>query len=329
MKFVIFGAGGLGGFFGGKLALRGPFDHAQGRPERSRMGGKDVWFVARGKHLAAMRANGLCVNSSEGQFAIQPGKMTDNPAEIGPVDVVLFCVKSYDTDSAAEQLAPILTERTIVISLQNGVDNEEQIQKIIPAGTVYGGVAYIYSTITAPGVITETGGPKKIVFGAMRGADDATRETARRILDILIEAGIKAELTDDISSALWNKFILMTSVGGLTALTRFTLGEILAVDETRSLLTDAMREVEAIAKARGMNIEAGYVDKVFRTLRKSDNSNRSSLYYDLIHEKPMEIEALSGAVVRYGRALGIPTPIHKTIYGALLPYHLKHLGTKQ
>ena len=313
MKFVIFGAGGVGGFFGGKLAMRGA----------------DVWFVARGKHLAAMRTNGLCVNSSEGQFTIPPGKMTDNPAEIGPVDAALFCVKSYDTASAAEQLAPVLTERTIVISLQNGIDNEEQIQKIIPAGTVYGGAAYIYSTITAPGVITETGGPKKIIFGAMPGTNDAARETASRILDILMDAGIKAELADDISSALWNKFIFITSVGGFTALTRLTLGEILAVDETRALLTDAMREVEAIATARGINIEAGYVDRVVRTLKRFGNSNRSSLYYDLIHEMPMEIEALSGAVVQHGRALGIPTPIHKTIHGALLPYHLKHLATKR
>jgi 2-dehydropantoate 2-reductase len=309
MKFVIVGAGGVGAFFGGKLAARG----------------KDVWFVARGKHLAAMRANGLCVNSSEGQFTVPPGRMTDNPAEIGPVDVALFCVKSYDTHSAAQQLAPILAERTIVISLQNGVDNEAEIQKIIPAGTVYGGAAYIYSTVTAPGVITETGGPKKIIFGAMPGASDGTRETARRILDTLIEVGIKAELTDDICSALWSKFILITSVGGLTALTRLTVGEIVAVDQTRALLADAMREVEGVAKARGMNIETGYVDRVVRTLRRLGNSNHSSLYYDLIREKPMEIEALSGAVVKYGQALGIPTPIHRTIYGALLPYHLKHL----
>jgi 2-dehydropantoate 2-reductase len=313
MKFVIVGAGGVGGFFGGKLAARS----------------HDVWFVARGKHLAAMRANGLCVNSSEGQFTVPPGKMTDNPAEIGPVDVALFCVKSYDTDSAAQGLAPVLTARTIVISLQNGVDNEGQIQKIIPVGTVYGGAAYIYSTITAPGVITETGGPKKIVFGPMPGANDGTRETAKKILDILTEAGIKAELTDDVSSALWSKFIIITSIGGLTALTRLTVGEIVAVDETRALLTDAMREVEAVARAKGTNIEAGYVDRVVRTLRRFGNSNHSSLYYDLIHEKPMELEALSGAVVKYGQALGIPTPIHRTIYGALLPYHLKHLGAKQ
>ena len=313
MKFVIIGAGGVGGYFGGKLAVSG----------------KEVWFVARGKHLAAMKANGLCVNSSEGQFTVPPGKMTDNPAEIGPVDVVLFCVKSYDTGSAAQQLAPILTERTIIISLQNGLDNEAQIQKIIPAGTVYGGAAYIYSTITAPGVITETGGPKKIVFGAMPGANEGTRETAKGILDSLIEAGIKAELTEDISSALWNKFILTTSVGGLTALTRLTLGEILTADETRARLTDAMREVEAIAKAKGMNIEAGYVDRAIRTLRRFGNGNHSSLYYDLIHEKPMELEALSGAVVKHGQALGIPTPIHKTICGALRPCHLKHLGAKQ
>jgi 2-dehydropantoate 2-reductase len=306
MKFVIIGTGGVGGFFGGKLAKSGA----------------DVWFVARGAHLDAMRTAGLRIDSTEGNFVIPAGKITDNIAQVGFADVVLFCVKSYDTESAAKQLSPILTKNSIIISLQNGVDNEEKIEKITGTGTVYGGVAFIYSTLTAPGVVTETGGPKKIVFGDRNGRNG---EVAKRILTIMMDAGINAELTDDIYTALWKKFIFITSVGGLTALTRLTLGEILAVPESRTLLADAMREVEAIAKAKGADIGHDMVATTFEILKNFDNSTRSSLYHDLTNNKPLEIEALSGRVVRYGDELGIPTPIHQTIYAALLPYHLKHL----
>jgi len=311
MKFVVMGSGGVGGFFGGKLAR----------------GGQEVWFVARGEHLKAMQAAGLRIESSEGNYTIPPGRITGRTEDAGPADVILICVKSYDTESATRQLIPIVKHDTIVISLQNGVDNEEKMKKILPTGIVYGGVALIYATITTPGVVTETGGPKKLTFGPLSHPAGMDDERGKTVLNSMIGAGINAEYTLDIHSALWKKFIFITAVAGLTTITRLTLGEILSVSETRRLLVDAMREVELIAKAKGARIEPGFMDMIFQTLRNFENNTHSSLYYDLMHQKPMEIEALSGIVVRYGAELDIPTPINKTIYAALLPYHLKHSAT--
>ncbi len=308
MKFAVYGTGGVGGYFGGKLA------HA----------GNEVWFLARGAHLAAMKTNGLRIRSTDGTFVVPPGTMTGDPAEAGPVDVVLFCVKSHDTENVARRLTPLLHRDTIVISLQNGIDNEQKIQRIITSGTVYGGVANIYSTITVPGEVSEIGGPKMVIFGSLDPAVAARDPQGKRILDVMLAAGIRAELSPDIMTALWKKFIFITAVGGTTALTRLTLGEILAVDETRSMLVNAMRETEAIAKAKGARIEPLFLDGVLETLKRFNNNTRSSLHYDLTHEKPMEVETLSGTVVRLGRELGIPTPTHAVIYASLLPHHLRH-----
>jgi 2-dehydropantoate 2-reductase len=311
MKFAVIGAGGVGGYFGGKLA------HS----------GAEVWFVARGAHLDAMRTNGLRVHSFEGNWVVPPGKMTDTPNEIGTADVILFCVKSYDTESAAQTLDPLLAPETLVISLQNGVDNEEKIQRIIPRGIVFGGVSYIYSTITAPGVITHTVGPTKIVFGALQKEHAETMRRAQSIHQTMRNAGINAELSENIQIELWKKFIFIAAVGGMTALTRLTLGEILAVPATRDVLGDAMRETLALAHARGIGLPADFVEQVFEILKRYDNNSRSSLYHDLVHGKRLEIEAFSGYVMREGQRLGIPTPVHRAIYAALLPYHLKHSGS--
>ena len=308
MKFAVVGAGGVGGYFGARLA----------------QAGEDVMFIARGAHREAMRTAGLRVISTEGTVTIPPARCVDSPGAVGPVDVVLFCVKSYDTESTAARLGPLLRPDTVVISLQNGVDNEGKILANIPTGTVFGGVAYIYSTITRPGEITETGGPKKVIFGPLPGAPENHRQRAGTILESVRAAGIDAEVAGDITEALWKKFIFITGAAGITALTRLTLGEILAVDDTRTLLLDAMTETAAVAQARGVQIEEGFLHGVFATLRRFDNNTRSSLHYDLSHGKPMEIDALSGTVVRLGAPLNILTPVHKTIYAALLPYHLKH-----
>ncbi len=308
MQFAVIGTGGVGGYFGGKLAKAG----------------EDVWFLARGKHLEAMRANGLRINSPDGDWVVPAGKMTDNPEEIGAVDVILFCVKSYDTESAARQLASLLSENTIIICLQNGVDNEEKIQQTIPRGTVFGGVSYIYSTITAPGIITHTPGPTTIVFGEMTKRDDATSPQAEQILDTLTKAGISAVLTENIRTELWKKYVFISAVGGMTALTRLTLGEILAVNETKEMLGDAMRETEAAGRAKGVSLPPNFTDHVFVLLKNYDNNSRSSMYHDLAHHRPMEVEAFSGTVIRYGKEFNIPTPVHRAIYAALLPYHLKN-----
>lgn len=309
MKFAVVGTGGVGGYFGGKLAKNG----------------EDVWFLARGKHLDAMRASGLRVNSPEQNWVVPPGTMTNNPEQIGLVDVVLFCVKSYDTESAAQQLAPLLLEKTIIISLQNGVDNEEKIQRTISRGAVFGGVSYIYSTITAPGVITHTPGPTKIVFGEM--AKGPASEQAQQILETMKNAGINVSLADNIHTELWKKYVFISAVGGMTALTRLTLGEILAVDAAKEMLADAMRETEAVGKAKGISLPPKFSEQVLELLKKYDNNSRSSMYHDLAHHRPMEVEAFSGTVIRYGKQLNIPTPVHRAMYAALLPYHLKHTSS--
>lgn len=305
----MFGTGGVGGFFGGKLALSG----------------EEVWFVARGEHLRTMQSTGLLVKSTEGDFKIPPSRSTGNIDEIGAADVILFCVKAYDTASAAQQLPPLLSETSVVISLQNGVDNEEKIQNSITGGRVFGGVSYIYSTITAPGVISETGGPKKIVFGPLENHRSADAAMAKRILEVMIKAGINAELSFEIRKEIWKKYIFITAVGGITALTHLTLGEILAVKESADLLRAAMVEVLAVARARGIIIDDAYIDDIFRALAKYKNDTRSSLHYDLTHGKPMELEAFSGTVMRYGLEANMPTPVHTFIYAALFPHHLKHL----
>lgn len=308
MTFLIVGTGGVGGYFGGKLARSG----------------KNVWFVARGAHLEAMKQNGLVVKSAGETFVVPPGKMTDRPSDAGPCDVILVCVKSPDTEQTAAALAGTVSPSTLIISLQNGIDNEERIRSIIASGIVWGGVSYIYATITAPGEVTETGGPKKIVFGPLDAASSTYDERGRTLRDLMQEAGIDATYTKDIRTQMWKKFIFISAVGGLTALTRLTLAELLAVDASRTLLEEAMRETRAVATALGIAIEPGYIDAVFASFARSNNNAYSSMYYDLTHDKPMELEAFSGTVVREGTRHGIPTPVHKTIYASLLPHHLKH-----
>jgi 2-dehydropantoate 2-reductase len=309
MTFVVVGAGGVGGYFGGKLALNG----------------EEVWFVARGPHLATMQQKGLTIDDSDGAFVIPPGRMVATPDEVGKADVILFCVKSYDTETAASSLSESVTSKSIVVCLQNGVDNEEKIQKILPKAVIFGGAAYIYATITAPGIITRPGGPKRIVFGPM----DSEDRGGSAIRDTMLNAGVDVRLTNNVKAALWTKFIFISAVGGITAMTRLTLGEILSVPETRDLLRGAMKETETIARALRVNVQENIIEKMFETLRSMETNTYSSMYHDLVNEKPLEVEAFSGTLVRYGQQLGIPTPIHRTVYAALLPYHLKNLHKRK
>lgn len=307
MRIAIIGTGGVGGFFGAKL-------HASGQ---------DVHFIARGNHLAALQQNGLTVQSPDATLHVPAERCTGDPSSIGKADAILFCVKTYDTATAAHSLAPMLSDETVIIPLQNGVESEQTLQQLISRGTVYSGVAYVYSTINAPGIITETGKPRKIQVGRLAGRDDHSRAAA--VAETLVRAGIDAEYLPDIRPALWKKFLFIAAVGGLTAVSRLTLGEILAVPRTSALLAAAMRETEGVARAMGIAFEPGYVDTVFERLSSFSNDTRSSLHYDLTHGKPLEIDALSGAVVRYGAQAGVPTPVHEFLYATLLPHHLNHL----
>lgn len=311
MKCAVIGTGGVGGYFGGTLARNGA----------------EVWFVARGAHLDAMRRNGLRIVSVDGEWSVPPERITGDTSRAGPVDVVLFCVKSYDTESAAASLAPLLSDSTIIISLQNGVDNEEKIARAIPRGVVFGGVSYIYATITAPGVVTHTIGPTRILFGPLVLQPDSVMKRASAALEAMTSAGLNATLTDDIRTEIWKKYVFIAAVGGMTALTRLPLGDILAVEASRNMLADAMNEAYAIGKAKGAALPDGFVEQIFDILKKYDNNSRSSLYHDLANGRRMEVDAFSGTIIRYGNDLGIATPVHRAIYAALLPHHLKHGGT--
>jgi 2-dehydropantoate 2-reductase len=301
MNIAVMGTGGTGGYFGGLLARAG----------------EEVTFIARGTHLEAIRKKGLAIKSVlAGDFTI-PVKATADPGAVGPVDVVLFCVKAYDNAVAADLIRPLIGPETIVLSVQNGIDNEEKIGKVVGPAHIVGCVSYVSSTIESPGVIAQTAGPGKIVLGEMGGNTSHRTESLQRTLQ---NSGITAELHPDIRVALWQKFITICGANGITALTRLAMGDILACEETRQMLTATMEEVEAVARAKGGNLPEGCVDQSMKFFSSLAPSMRGSMYYDLAAARRLELDVLNGAVVRLGSQHGIPTPINFAIYAALKPY---------
>ncbi len=301
MRVAVMGAGGTGGFFGGLLARAG----------------EDVTFIARGTHLEAIRGRGLTVKSRlAGEFTI-PAKATDDPHEVAPVKLILFCVKTYDTDKAAEQMRPLVGPDTVILSVQNGIDNAERIAGIVGPEPVIGGVAHVFSAIEAPGVIAQTAGPGRILFGEIAGG---TSPRTERLLRTFQRAGIAAELRPNIRVTLWEKFLFICANGGITALTRLPLGVIRACPETNTLLRATMEEVEAVARACGIALPEGCVDEAIAFNASVEPGARSSLYHDLAAGRRLELEALHGTLVRLGREYGIPTPMNFAIYAALKPY---------
>jgi 2-dehydropantoate 2-reductase len=301
MRIAVMGAGGTGGFFGGLLARAG----------------EAVTFIARGAHLEAIQKNGLTVNSSRcGNFSF-PAKATSDPARIGPVDLVLFCVKAYDNPVAANLIRPLIGPETVVLSVQNGIDNEEQIGKVVGPEHMLGCISYVSSTIESPGVIAQTAGPGKIILGEMSGG---TSHRTEALVNMLNKAGIAAELHTDIQTALWQKFIAICGVNGVTALTRLPMGEILKYEETRHLLKGTMQEVESAARKSGAVLPEDCADQSMNFFSSLEPSMRGSMYYDLAAGRRLELEVLNGTVVRLGRTLGIPTPFNFSIYAALKPY---------
>jgi 2-dehydropantoate 2-reductase len=301
MRIAVMGTGGTGGYFGGLLARAG----------------EDVTFIARGGHLEAIRNNGLTVKSVlAGDFTI-PVNATADPHGIGPVDFILFCVKAYDNAVAADQIRPLTGPETVVLSVQNGIDNEQQIGEVIGPEHIVGCVSYVSSTIESPGVIAQTAGPGKIVLGEMKGG---TSHRTEKLQSMLQKSGITAELHSDIQVALWQKFLAICGVNGITALTRLPMGEILACGETRNLLRSTMEEVEAVARACGANVPEGCVDQFIEFFSSQEPSLRGSMYYDLAAGRRLELDVLNGTVVRLGSEHGIPTPMNFAIYAALKPY---------
>ena len=301
MKIAIMGSGGVGGYFGARLAAAG----------------NDVTFIARGAHLDGIRKAGLRVQSPLGDVHISPADATDDPAGVGPVDIVLFATKLYDTESAGELCKPLVGADTAVISLLNGVDSEEQLGRILGAQHVVGGVARISAEIAAPGVIRHHTEFAIIEFGELDGRKSERLQTFHTAAT---EAGIDARLCDDIDVAIWQKFLLLASFSGVTALTRLPAGPIRDNPETWNLMKAAAHEAGAVAHARGVRLPENAVDDVVKFLGALPDAMKASMLMDLERNKRLELEWLSGAVCRLGRQSGVETPVHRFILAALMPY---------
>jgi len=308
MKIAVMGSGGIGGYFGGLLAK----------------GGEDVTFLARGAHLAAIQRDGLRVESVAGNFHVRPAA-TDDPAAVGPVELILFSVKSYDTETAAEQIRPLIGPGTAVLCVQNGVDNEEKLEARVGADRILYGVVHVLSTIKAPGVIAQTGGPRTLRFGERDGRR-SLRTT--RILEVMKQAGIHADVSSKILIDLWEKFVFICAQGGVTALARLDIGAILGCPETARLYRGVMEEIAAVGRAKGVRLPDDTVARTLRWAQTLQPTMRSSLAYDLEHGNRLEVDALVGAVVRYGAEVGVPTPLNAAIYACLLPHHLRAMATR-
>jgi 2-dehydropantoate 2-reductase len=301
MRIAVMGAGGTGGYFGGLLARAG----------------EDVTFIARGAHLEAMRRRGLVVKSRlAGEFT-QAVRATNDPQELGPVDLILFCVKTYDTAAGVAMIGPLIGPETIVLPVQNGVESAERIAQVVGARTVIGGVAYVFSSIEAPGVVTQTAGAGRLLFGELIEGNSPRTE---RLVHIFKRAGITAELCPDIRLALWEKFVNICAASGVTALTRLPIGPIMACADTRALLQATMEEVDMVGRACGIRLPIGIVDQLGAFFANLEPWARGSLAHDLAAGRRLELEALNGAVVCLGRTHGIPTPMNFVIYAALKPY---------
>jgi 2-dehydropantoate 2-reductase len=302
MRIAVVGAGGTGGYFGGLLARAG----------------EDVTFIARGAHLAAIREHGLTVKSrTVGDFSISPARATDDAASVGPVDLILFCVKTYDTIPAAEACRALVGPETALLSVQNGVDNEERIGAIIGAGHVLGGIAGVSAVIEAPGVVAELGAPAFIRLGELDGGVSSRVE---RIAETFRHAGITTEALADIRVALWEKFLFICALSGVTALTRLPLGPIRDCPETWALYRGVMEEVAAVGRAEGVALSADVVDRWLAFSGRAPATMYGSMYQDLAAGRRLEVAWLNGTVAQLGARHGIATPLNFAIFAALKPY---------
>jgi 2-dehydropantoate 2-reductase len=300
MRIVVMGSGGTGGYFGAKLARAG----------------EEVTFVARGAHLEMIRAQGLLVRSAvEGEWTVKSPVVETLDGQ-PPADMVLFCVKSFDTESAAAAVKPVVGPETGVLSIQNGVDNEDKLGGIFGARHVLGGMAQVFATLDGPGVIrhVQLG---RIVFGEMDGRDT---ERARTFLAACQRAEIPAAISGHVTRTLWEKYAFLTAHAGMTALTRCPAGTLRRSPEARLMYRRLLDEMTALAGASGIVLADGYVEQSINLLDGMAENFFSSLHYDLTHGKRLELEALHGHAVRLGERHGIPTPTLFAVYAALLPY---------
>jgi 2-dehydropantoate 2-reductase len=294
LKIAIYGSGGVGGYFGARLAKAG----------------NDVHFLARGAHLAAMREKGLRVQSGGGDIHLPKPHVHESPKDIGPADVVMFAVKLADVESAAKELRPLLREGTLVIPFQNGVESPELLKKAIGEKHVVAGVAYIATSISSPGVVTHTGTMQRLQVDRRASA----------FVEACKGAGINVEATEDIDRARWEKFVFLVGLSGVTTLSRQPLGFCRADPELRATFEAAMTETWRLGRKRGVRLPDDFIAERMKFFDTLHADMKTSMQHDLENGKPLEAPWLCGAVARMSAEAGLDAPVNRTIYAALKPY---------
>jgi 2-dehydropantoate 2-reductase len=304
MKILVMGTGGVGGYYGGLLAQQG----------------NEVTFISRGAHLYAIRHEGLKVKSVHGDFTVFPANATEDPAKVEPVDLILFCVKTYNTDEAAEAIRPVVGPQTVVMSVQNGIDAAERIGKVIGMDRVIGGATWLSSAVESPGVIRQISQFRRIVFGEL---DGGRSERIQTIYEVLNNTGITVEISENIQKILWTKFVFIAAVSSLGSLTRLPMGDYRSAPEARRLLSSIMQEVESLARAQGVALDSDVVQKSLEFVDNAASHIKPSMQLDVEAGHRTELESMIGVIGRKGRELGVTTPVADFVYASLLPIELK------
>ncbi len=304
MRIAAMAAGGVGGYYGARLAAAG----------------HDVFFIARGSHKDAIEKNGLTLERPEGNVHVPNARATDDPRKVGPVDIVLFAVKLWDTEKAAELTKPLVGPDTRVITLQNGIDSYERVSPIVGTTNTVPGVTYVATVIDRPGVIRQDGTFQTIIFGRIDGRTDTQ---LKAFADACKRTGIQCVLSEDIQRDRWHKFIFLSATSGATAVTRTTMGPIMADPDTRRMFYNIMRETLKVGQAKGVKIEDSYLEQRLEFADKSVPHNmKASMANDLDRGNRLELDWLAGTVSRLGKELNVPTPVNDTIYAALKRYRM-------
>ncbi len=304
MKIAIMGTGGVGGYYGGLLA----------------QAGHEVTFIARGAHLAAIRSQGLQVRSVFGDFRVSPAQATDNPAKAGVVELVVFATKTYHTDEAAQLIKPMVGRDTMIISFQNGVDAAERIAQIVGVEHLLGGATWLSAAIEEPGVIGQYSRFRRIVLGEL---DGRTTPRAQVLFEIFKSTGATVELVSNIEQVLWTKFVFISAISALGSLTRVTMGEYRGVREARGVLTEAIKEIVAVARAKGVSLAPDVPAGTLKFIDESAAGIKPSMQRDIEAGRMSELESMIGIVVRLGEKLGVATPVMGLAYAMLKPGELK------
>ena len=297
MRIAVMGAGSTGGYFGGMLAR----------------GGNEVSLIARGAHLEAIKSDGLKVVRDDEEFTVRC-QATDDPSEVGHVDLALLCVKTYQNGNAVPLMQPLVGQGTTVLCLQNGVDSYLTAAEVLGESTVLPGAAFIEAGTLAPGVVRQTGSLVRVILGETDGVETGR---CRLIRDAFVGAGVPAEVVLDIRAGLWGKFLFIATMAGVTAMARATLAELMPQPQWRKVVLACLAEIDAVGRAGGVDLPQDIVPNTVSYIEEHLADLQASMHTDLMAGRPLELEALNGAVVRAGKESGVATPINDVIYAML------------